>query len=68
MKKFMNLPFGDGFKQVEITDNHSWEIVEVHYDGENKKYRAVKFDDSRVIKVERLFLTREQAQEDIEKQ
>jgi len=68
MKKFMNLPFGDGFKQVEITDNSTWQVVEIHYEGEDKGYRAVKFDEQNVIKFERVFKTREQAEEFIAKQ
>jgi len=64
----MNLPFGDGFKQVEITDNSTWQVVEIHYEGEDKGYRAVKFDEQNVIKFERVFKTREQAEEFIAKQ
>jgi len=68
MKKFMNLPFGDGFKQVEITDNCTWQVVEIHYEGEDKGYRAVKLDEQKVIKFERVFKTREQAEEFVAKQ
>ena len=68
MKKFMNLPFGDGFKQVEITDNYTWQIVEVHYDGEEKAYRAVKLDEANAIKFEKIFKTKEQAEEFVAKQ
>jgi len=42
----------------------SWSIVEVHYEGfENKRYRAVKYDDKMVIVAERTFNTKEFAQE-----
>ena len=41
-----------------------WEIVEVHYEGfDNKKYRAVKYNEQMVIVSERPFNTREFAEE-----
>jgi len=47
----------------------SWSIVEVHYEGfENKKYRAVKYNDQMIIVSERTFNTREFAEEYIRKQ
>ncbi len=64
----MNLPFGDGLKQVEITDDYTWQVVEVHYHGEEKAYRAVKLDESKAIKFERIFKTRKQAEEFVAKQ
>lgn len=42
----------------------SWSIVEVHYEGfDNKKYRAVKYNEQMVIVSERTFNTREFAEE-----
>lgn len=42
----------------------SWSIVEVHYEGfDNKKYRAVKYNEQMVIVAERTFNTREFAEE-----
>lgn len=64
----MNLPFDGGLKQVELVDNYTWQIVEIHYEGEDKGYRAVKLDEQNVIKFERVFKTREQAEEFVAKQ
>ena len=68
MKKFMNLPFEGGLKQVELVDNYTWQIVEVHYDGQEKAYRAVKLDEANAIKFERIFKTKEQAEDFVAKQ
>ena len=35
--------------EIENTD-FSWEIVEVHFDGEKKQYRAVKYDSNKIVK------------------
>ena len=68
MKKFMNLPFGDEIKSVEIID-YRWEIVTVHFDESTGiQYRAVKLDDNGVVKAEQLFHTKEKAQAFIDKQ
>lgn len=67
MKKFMNLPFGDEIKSVEIID-YRWEIVTVHFDNEDVRYRAIKLDDNKTIISESTFNTREKAQAFIDKQ
>ena len=66
MKKFRPVPFGGKIIEEEVCN---WDIVEVHYEGfENKKYRAVKYNDQKVIVAERTFNTKESAQKYIEKQ
>jgi len=67
MKKFMNLPFGDEIKSVEIID-YRWEIVTVHFDSEDVRYRAIKLDDNNTIISESTFNTKEKAQAFIDKQ
>ena len=67
MKKFMNLPFGDEIKSVEIVD-YRWEIVTVHFDNEDVRYRAIKLDDNKTIISESTFNTKEKAQAFIDKQ
>ena len=63
----MNLPFGDEIKSVEIID-YRWEIVTVHFDNEDVRYRAIKLDDNKTIISESTFNTREKAQAFIDKQ
>ena len=63
----MNLPFGDEIKSVEIID-YRWEIVTVHFDNEDVRYRAIKLDDYKTIISESTFNTREKAQAFIDKQ
>tara|TARA_B100000963_G_C22158700_1_gene464986 strand:- start:102 stop:305 length:204 start_codon:yes stop_codon:yes gene_type:complete len=61
MKKYMINPITGEQTEIENTD-FSWEIVEVHFDGEKKQYRAVKYDSNKVVKFERLYPTKEQAE------
>jgi len=63
----MNLPFGDEIKSVEIID-YRWEIVTVHFDSEDVRYRAIKLDDNKTIISESTFNTKEKAQAFIDKQ
>lgn len=66
MKTFRPVPFGGKIIEEEVCN---WDIVEVHYEGfENKKYRAVKYNEQMVIVAERTFNTRESAQKHIDKQ
>lgn len=67
MKKFMNLPFGDEIVEREIVD-YRWEIVTVHFDNEDVRYRAIKLDDNKTIISESTFNTKEKAQAFIDKQ
>jgi len=69
MKKFMNLPFEGGLKQVELVNNtEAWEVVEVHYSVSSKRFRAVCFGKDKVIIKERLFNNRVEAEIYIGKQ
>jgi len=47
MKKYMINPITGEQTEIENTD-FSWEIVEVHFDGEKKQYRAVKYDSNKL--------------------
>ena len=67
MKKYMINPITGEETILEDTDP-KWDIVEVHYDGEDRKYRAVQYNPSKVIIAERTFSTKRAAQEYIEKQ
>ena len=40
-----------------------WEIVKVHFEGDQKKYRVMSFDEANVVRYERLFDTMFDAQE-----
>lgn len=44
-----------------------WEVVETHFEGDKKIYRAVKYNDSNVVVTERSFNTREDAKNYINK-
>jgi hypothetical protein len=62
MKTFNNIPFGGKIIEEETTLN-KWDIVIVHYEGfTEKKYRAVKYNDQKVIISERTFNTKEMAE------
>ena len=66
MKTFRPELHGGKIVEKEVSN---WSIVEVHYEGfENKKYRAVKYNELSVIIAERTFDTKESAQKYIEKQ
>ena len=67
MKTFSNLPIGGKIIEEETTSN--WDIVTVHYTGFiDPKYRAVRYDDLKVITQERTFNTKEMAKAYIAKQ
>ena len=53
--------------EIENTET-TWQIVEIHYEGEDKAYRAVKYDSNKIIKFERVFKTKEQAEAYVAKQ
>jgi hypothetical protein len=62
MKTFNNIPFGGKIIEEETTLN-KWDIVIVHYEGfTEEKYRAVKYNDQKVIISERTFNTKEMAE------
>jgi len=61
MKKYMINPITGEETILEDTDP-KWEVVEVHYSGEDKKYRAVQYDTTKVVIAERTFNTKEMAE------
>ena len=56
-------------EETEIENTEcTWKVVEVHYDGTRKQYRAVKLDNNGIIKAEQLFSTKERAEAHIAEQ
>ena len=48
--------------KFEEFEEHTWEIVEVHYSVSEHKYRAICFNEQRVIVAEELFTNRVSAE------
>tara|TARA_B100000497_G_C7507442_1_gene309346 strand:- start:106 stop:264 length:159 start_codon:yes stop_codon:yes gene_type:complete len=44
-----------------------WEVVETHFEGDKKIYRAVKYNDSNVVVTERTFKAKIDAENYINK-
>ena len=67
MKKYIINPITGEETILEDTDP-TWDVVEIHYSGEDKKYRAVQYNTTKAIIAERTFNTKEMAEAYISQQ